>query len=94
MSSKARVMWKIASTERICERKALPSPAPVDAPRTRPAMSVTVSTAGTSLLGLNVLHRNLKRCRRGVGGELAGSWLGVSGELAVSKQGQREETGG
>lgn len=38
-SSKQRTTWKIASTALIWERKALPSPAPVDAPRVKPAIS-------------------------------------------------------
>ena len=38
-SSKHRTTWKMASTARMCERKAFPRPAPVEAPRVRPAIS-------------------------------------------------------
>jgi len=38
-SSKQRTTWKIASTARMCDRKALPNPAPVEAPRVKPAIS-------------------------------------------------------
>lgn len=39
--SKARTIWNIPSTAWMCERKALPSPSPCEAPLIRPAMSVT-----------------------------------------------------
>ena len=54
-------MWKMPSTAWMCERKALPRPAPSLAPLTRPAMSVTVSTAGTTLFGRKDATRWSKR---------------------------------
>ena len=38
-SSKHRTTWKMASTALICDRKALPKPAPVEDPLVKPAMS-------------------------------------------------------
>lgn len=49
------------STAWMCERNALPSPAPSLAPFTSPAMSVTVSTAGMTDLGLYLSTRKSKR---------------------------------
>jgi len=51
-SSKQRTTWKMASTARMCDKKELPRPAPVEAPRVRPAISYTVKLAGTCDLGL------------------------------------------
>ena len=45
VSSKTRMMWKIASVAEMCERKALPRPSPDAAPLTRPAMSMTCREA-------------------------------------------------
>ena len=38
-SEKARTTWQIAVASRMLARNALPRPCPLDAPRTRPAMS-------------------------------------------------------
>ncbi len=51
-SSNARTTWKMPSTERTWERKALPRPAPVEAPAVRPAMSMQVRKAGMREAGL------------------------------------------
>ena len=45
-SSKQRTTWAIASHSRILARNWLPSPSPLEAPRTRPAMSTKVSRVG------------------------------------------------
>ena len=45
----------------MCDRKALPSPAPSLAPRTSPAMSVHQRYAGYSLLGFHTLMRSSYR---------------------------------
>ena len=45
----SRQRWKMASTPRMCERKALPKPWPSWAPLTRPAMSTMLRYAGTLL---------------------------------------------
>jgi hypothetical protein len=50
-------MWKMPSTALMCDRNALPRPAPSAAPFTSPAMSVMFSTAGTTDLGLNLSTR-------------------------------------
>ena len=39
----------MASQALMCDKKALPRPSPVEAPLTRPAMSVTLRKAGTLL---------------------------------------------
>lgn len=57
--SKPRQRWNIPSTALICERNAFPSPWPSAAPRTRPAISVTVKTAGTVDFGLNLSQSSL-----------------------------------
>ena len=51
-SSKQRTTWKMASTARMCDKKAFPRPAPVEAPRVKPAISYMVRWAGTRDLGL------------------------------------------
>lgn len=51
-SSNARTTWKMPSTARTCDKKALPRPAPVEAPAVKPAMSMHVKKAGTLLAGL------------------------------------------
>ena len=48
-SSKQRTRWSRASTSRTWPRKRLPSPSPLLAPSTRPAISTTSSTLGTTL---------------------------------------------
>ena len=45
-SSKQRSTWAIASHSRMLARNWLPSPSPLDAPRTSPAMSTKVSRVG------------------------------------------------
>mmetsp|Transcript_27168 Transcript_27168/g.90917 ORF Transcript_27168/g.90917 Transcript_27168/m.90917 type:complete len:243 (+) Transcript_27168:889-1617(+) len=60
-SSKTRTMWKIASVARMCERKALPRPSPSCAFFTSPAMSTTVSQAGTLLAGWYFSQSTSKR---------------------------------
>ncbi len=47
-SWKARITWQIASASRMLARNWLPSPSPVDAPRTMPAMSTNDTVAGTT----------------------------------------------
>ena len=51
-SSNARTHWKIPSTARTWDKKAFPSPAPVEAPAVRPAISIQVKNAGTWDFGL------------------------------------------
>jgi hypothetical protein len=46
--SKQRSTWAIASTSRILARNWLPRPSPLEAPRTRPAMSTNSSCVGIS----------------------------------------------
>ena len=47
-SWKARTTWQMASVSRMAARNLLPRPSPLDAPRTRPAMSTKVTEAGTT----------------------------------------------
>mmetsp|Transcript_26706 Transcript_26706/g.67939 ORF Transcript_26706/g.67939 Transcript_26706/m.67939 type:complete len:238 (+) Transcript_26706:816-1529(+) len=58
--SNVRHTWKIASTDEMCERNALPRPAPSEAPLTSPAMSIHVRKAGTTDLGFTVSCSSLK----------------------------------
>ena len=44
----------MASTSLICDRNLLPNPSPLDAPLTRPAMSVNSNVVGTVFLGLYI----------------------------------------
>ena len=44
-----RHKWNMASQALICDKKALPSPCPSEAPLTRPAISTTLRKAGTLL---------------------------------------------
>ena len=46
-SRNTRVTWQIASASRMWDRKALPMPSPLLAPRTMPAMSTKLTVAGT-----------------------------------------------
>mmetsp|Transcript_10567 Transcript_10567/g.35030 ORF Transcript_10567/g.35030 Transcript_10567/m.35030 type:complete len:232 (-) Transcript_10567:395-1090(-) len=57
--SNARTTWKRPSTAWICDRKALPKPAPSDAPRIRPAMSTSCRYAGYLLGGFQRSQRAL-----------------------------------
>src|SRR5689334_18948421 len=45
-SSKQRTTWAMASTSRMLARNWLPKPSPLEAPRTRPAISTKVSRVG------------------------------------------------
>jgi hypothetical protein len=54
-----RQRWKMPSQALMCERKALPSPWPSDAPLTKPAISTTLRYAGTLLEGIFRKKRNL-----------------------------------
>ena len=56
-SSKTRTTWHTASESRMLARNLLPSPCPVDAPRTRPAMSTKLTVAGTTLAEENISAR-------------------------------------
>ncbi len=47
-SEKARTTWQIAEASRMLARNALPRPCPLDAPRTRPAMSTKETGAGST----------------------------------------------
>ncbi len=47
-SRNTRVTWQMASASRMWDRKALPMPSPVLAPRTMPAMSTKLTVAGTT----------------------------------------------
>ena len=49
-SSKHLTTWTIASTSRMCERNLLPSPSPLLAPFTSPAMSTNSIVAGVTFL--------------------------------------------
>lgn len=53
-SSKARTTWKIPSTYLMLLKKWFPSPSPLEAPRTNPAISTTDSTAATSDFGFHI----------------------------------------
>ena len=44
-----RQRWNMASQALMCDKKALPSPWPSEAPLTKPAMSTTLRNAGTLL---------------------------------------------
>ena len=52
-SEKARTTWQIAEASRMFARNALPRPWPLDAPRTRPAMSTKLTGAGMIFSLLN-----------------------------------------
>mmetsp|Transcript_30035 Transcript_30035/g.74515 ORF Transcript_30035/g.74515 Transcript_30035/m.74515 type:complete len:223 (+) Transcript_30035:770-1438(+) len=60
-SSKARMTCMMPSTALMWLRNALPSPAPVDAPLTRPAMSTTSRKGCTTDLGLCMSTSQSKR---------------------------------
>ncbi len=53
-SSKQRSTWTIASTSRMLARNWLPSPSPLLAPRTSPAMSTNSRLVGTILADLPI----------------------------------------
>mmetsp|Transcript_17377 Transcript_17377/g.34898 ORF Transcript_17377/g.34898 Transcript_17377/m.34898 type:complete len:215 (+) Transcript_17377:523-1167(+) len=59
--SKALRTWKMPSTAAMCERKALPRPAPSAAPLMMPAMSQTERQAGTTDGGFHRSTRYWKR---------------------------------
>ena len=65
-SSKQRSTWAIASTSRMLPRNWLPSPSPLDAPRTRPAMSTNSSVVGMVFFGLKSAESRSRR-RSGTG---------------------------
>ena len=52
---------KIASQFLILPKNWLPKPSPLDAPLTKPAISVNSHTAGVVFLGLYILDRTYKR---------------------------------
>ena len=51
-SSKHRTTWTMAAHSRMLARNLFPSPSPLDAPFTRPAMSTNSTTAGVVFFGL------------------------------------------
>mmetsp|Transcript_10478 Transcript_10478/g.26022 ORF Transcript_10478/g.26022 Transcript_10478/m.26022 type:complete len:202 (-) Transcript_10478:146-751(-) len=63
-SSNVRTTCTIASVSRMLARNWLPSPSPLDAPRTRPAMSTNSNVVGMRSLEPEMLDRI---CRRGSG---------------------------
>ena len=46
--------WAIASTSLMCDKNLFPSPSPLDAPLTKPAISVNSKLVGISLAGLYI----------------------------------------
>ena len=54
LSSKQRSTWIMASVSRMLDKNLLPSPSPLLAPFTKPAMSTISTTAGTTLAGLSI----------------------------------------
>ena len=52
--SKQRTTWVIASTSRMCARNLLPSPSPLAAPATRPAISTNSTAVGMTFCGLTI----------------------------------------
>ena len=63
-SEKARTTWQIAEASRMLARKALPRPCPLEAPRTRPAMSTNETGAGHDLLRAEDLGELIRAARR------------------------------
>ena len=60
-SSKQRTTLTMASVSRMWARNWLPSPSPLEAPATRPAMSTNSTTAGTTRSGLTISASAFKR---------------------------------
>ena len=52
--SKQRTTWQIASVSRMLARNLLPSPSPLDAPATSPAMSTNCIVVGMTFCGLTM----------------------------------------
>src|SRR5690606_13591430 len=59
--SKQRTTWVIASTSRMCARNLLPSPSPLAAPATSPAMSTNSTAVGSTRCGLTISASALRR---------------------------------
>lgn len=59
--SKQRTTWVIASTSRMCARNLLPSPSPLAAPATRPAISTNSTAVGISFCGLTISASSFRR---------------------------------
>mmetsp|Transcript_31373 Transcript_31373/g.78936 ORF Transcript_31373/g.78936 Transcript_31373/m.78936 type:complete len:273 (-) Transcript_31373:186-1004(-) len=76
-SSNALRTWMMPSMARMCDRNALPRPAPCAAPLTSPAMSTISSHGWTSLLGLYLSQSQSKRS--------SGTWTRVSLGSMVQK---------
>ena len=55
--SKQRSTWMIASVSRMLARNLLPSPSPLDAPLTRPAISTISIVVGMIFFGLSIFAR-------------------------------------
>ena len=56
-----RHKWNMASQALICDKKALPSPCPSEAPLTRPAISTTFRKAGTLLKIIIIIQIILRK---------------------------------
>src|SRR5690554_1810768 len=60
-SSKQRTTWAMASVSRMLARNLLPSPSPLEAPSTRPAMSTNSMVVGNTRSGLTMADRASSR---------------------------------